>query len=163
MAAGKTTSTAVSNITVTGNLTMNEGSYLRVRTRSTVSKTNSDVFKVTGNVTLTSPIILMSQLNDNYNYLPDTDIKFIDCSGNITINGDVTIQPAIPMAGYKWDTTDISSGIIRVVTDPTAINQINADELTTDDVLFDISGHRLSSITKSGIYIVNGTKTFVNK
>ena len=67
------------------------------------------------------------------------------------------------MAGYKWDTTDISSGIIRVVTDPTAINQINADELTTDDVLFDISGRRLSSITKSGIYIVNGTKTFVNK
>ena len=163
IAAGKTSSILVGKITITGNLTVNADGNIRVRTRSTATRTNTDVFTISGNATLTSPVIQVSQMNSDYNYVPDTDIKFIDCTGNITINGDVTIQPAEPMPGYKWDTSDLNSGIIRVVVDPTAITNISADEITADDAVFDISGRRIGRISKSGVYVINGKKIYVKK
>ncbi len=162
LGAGKSTSSRVSTLNIDGNLTLNSGGRLRVRTRSTAAQTKTDVLNISGNATLQSPVIEMSELTDLYSYQTDTDIQFIKCSKNLNITGDVTILPSVPRAGYEWDTSDISQGIIRVVVS-TSVRQINASELTPSDIIHDLGGIRLSSITQSGIYIVNGIKSYVTK
>ena len=72
--------------------------------------------------------------------------------------------PAIPKAGYKWDTSALASeGIIRIVADATGIRELSADQLTDRDVIYDLAGHRLTAIMRSGTYIVNGTKVYIKK
>ena len=164
LGAGTAGSVLAATLTVKGSLTMQAGSTLRVRTRSTATTTNADAFNVTGAVTLNSPTIEVPELNANYTYGEDVVLNVFTGTGTITINGDITMVPATPKAGYAWDTSALATeGIIRVVADPTGIRQITADNLTADDVVYDLAGHRLTVITRAGLYIVNGTKIYIKK
>jgi hypothetical protein len=164
LGAGKT-ATAVGTLTVNGNLTMNAGSILRVRTRSTATKTNTDAFKVAGNVKLTSPTIdLTAQLNSNYTYVEGAELKVFTGDGTITITGEVTLLPEVPMPGWMWDTSALATdGIIRIVADPVGIHSIAASDLTDRDLIFDLVGRRITGITHSGAYVVNGKKVYIKK
>ena len=162
--AGRSTAITMSTLYVDGNLTMKAGSILRIRTRSTRTKTNTDVINVSGNATIQSPVINMIKLTDNYDYIADQDIRIINCSGTLSITGDITILPTVPQEGYMWDTSSLTTdGIVRVVALPTNIQHIDADKLTANDKIFDIHGRRLKSVSQSGIYIINGTKYFVRR
>ena len=44
---------------------------------------------------------------------------------------------------------------------PTAIDNIECEEKSDKDIIFDLSGRRIMEITKPGIYIINGKKKFV--
>ena len=164
LGAGKS-ATAVGTLTVTGNLTMNTGSFLRVRTRSTATKTNTDAFKVAGNVKLTSPTIdLTAQLNASYTYVEGAELKVFVGDGDITITGEVTLLPEIPMPGYLWDTSALATeGVIRIVADPVGIHELSAENLTENDVVYNLAGRRVKTITHAGTYVVNGRKVYIKK
>lgn len=162
--AGKSTSAAVGTLTVKGNLTLNSGAILRVRTRSTAARTNTDAFNVSGNIRLTSPIIKMSELNDSYSYADDAELKVFTGNGKITLTGDITILPETPKAGWLWDTSSFATdGIIRIVPDPVGIRELSADKLTDNDVIYDLNGRHIKTITTSGSYIVNGIKVYIRR
>ena len=164
LGAGKGSAVTVGTLTVNGNLTMSSGSTLRVRTRSTATRTSCDAFKVAGNVRLTSPVIVLSELTSNYSYVDDAELKVFTGDGTITITGEVTLQPATPKAGYLWDTSALATeGIIRVVPDPVSIREISVENLTENDVIYDLAGRRVKVITHSGSYIVNGIKVYIKK
>ena len=162
--AGKSTSAAVGTLTVKGNLTLNSGAILRVRTRSTATRTTTDAFNVAGNIRLTSPIIEVSELNTDYSYVDDAELKVFTGNGKITISGDITILPEKPKAGWLWDTSSLATdGIIRIVPDPVGICELSADTLTENDVIYDLAGRHIKTITASGTYIVNGIKVYIKK
>ena len=164
LGTGKPGGSTTSTLTVNGNLTMSSGSILQVKTRSTATRTSTDAFKVAGNVKLTSPTIVISETNDAYTFVDNAELKVFTGAGTITITGDITVQPATPRAGWLWDTSSLATdGIIRIVPDPTAIRNINADDLTEDDTVYTLSGQRIRTITTAGIYIVNGKKIYVNR
>ena len=163
LGAGKS-ATAVGTLIVNGNLTMNAGSILRVRTRSTATRTTADAFKVAGKVKLTSPMLVMEELNDANNYVDNAEIKVFTGDGSITITGDITMQPATPKEGWLWDTSTLATdGTIRVVPDPTGIRTLSASTLTDSDVVCDMTGRRLGNISQSGFYIVNGKKVYIER
>ena len=154
----------VGTLTVNGNLTMSSGAKLHVDTRSTATRTSCDAFKVAGNVKLTSPIIEVTERSDNFSIIDDAELKVFTGTGSITITGDVTMVPATPKAGYLWDTSALATeGIIRIVADPTGIHEVSADLLTDDDIIYDVAGHRIKSVSTSGTYIVNSKKVYIKK
>ena len=162
LGAGKSALT-VGTLTVNGNLTLNMGAILRVRTSSTTVSTRSDAFKVAGNVKLSSPIIDVTELTSN-EIADNAELKIFTGSGKITVTGDITLHPAAPKPGWLWDTSALAQdGILRVVPDPVGIRQLNADSLTDGDVVLDLAGRRISAITSAGLYIVNGHKTYIRK
>ena len=80
-------------------------------------------------------------------------------NGKITINGDPVIIPAIPKAGFKWDTSELASqGVLKIVEDPisTSIESVMADP--SKHVIYDLTGKRLKRINGRGIYIIDGVK-----
>ncbi|MCH5175828.1 MAG: autotransporter-associated beta strand repeat-containing protein [Prevotellaceae bacterium] len=163
LGAGRLAS-AVGTLTVKGSLTLNSGAILRVRTRSTATRTNTDAFNVSGNIKLTSPIIQMSELNSSYTYTDDAELKVFTGTGKITISGDITILPETPKAGWLWDASSLATdGIIRIVPDPVGIRELSADSLTENDVIYDMAGRRIKTVTASGSYIVNGIKVYIKK
>ena len=164
LGAGKSTTT-VGTLTLNGTLTMAAGSTLRVRTRSTATSTTCDAFKVAGNVKLTSPTIdLTEQLNSNYTYEDGTELHLFTGTGTITLNGEVTLLPETPRPGYLWDTSALASdGIIRIIADPVGIRELSADQLTEHDIICDMAGRRIKTITHSGSYIINGIKVYIRK
>ena len=164
LGAGKASAITVGTLTVNGSLTMNSGSTLRVRTRSTATRTNTDAFKVTGNVKLTSPTIVLSEMNDEYTYVDNAELPLFTGNGKITITGDITILPAAPKAGWLWDTSTLAEdGILRAVPDPVGIRELSIDNLTEDDVIYDLAGRRIKTITRSGSYIINGLKVYIRR
>ena len=163
LGAGKA-ETTVGTLTINGNLTMSAGSILRVRTSSTGVTTRTDAFKVAGNVKLTSPIIDVTELRSDYDIADNAELKLFTGTGKLTITGTITLQPATPKAGWLWDTSTLAEdGILRVVPDPTGIREFSADNLTVDDVVFDLAGRRVKTITITGFYIVNGHKTYIRR
>lgn len=161
--AGKSAATT-GTLTVNGTLTMNSGAILRVRTRSTATKTFTDAFKVAGNIKMTSPTIVLSEINSNYSYVEGAELKVFTGAGNITLSGTVTLEPEVPKAGYLWDITDLATeGVIRVIPDPVGIDKLSADKLATEDTIYDLSGRRIHKITHSGAYIINGVKVYVSR
>ena len=162
--AGKSTAITVGELKVKGNLTLNSGAILRVRTRSTATRTTTDAFNVAGTVKMTSPIIQMSELNDNYSYVDNAELQVFTGDGKISISGTITMQPETPKAGWLWDTSALATeGVIRIVPDPVGIRELSADKLTEDDVILDMTGRRIKTITTSGPYIVNGVKVYIKK
>lgn len=157
--AGKT-SAMVGTLTVNGNLTVSSGAKIRVRYRSSSSKTTCDELKVAGRVTLSSPIIEISSVNDT-EILDDTELPIFTGDGTVSLTGEVTIIPARPKEGWAWNTDMlISNGILRIVPDPTSINIVSADQIG-DAVVYDLQGRRVHNLAHSGTYIVNGKKIFV--
>lgn len=165
LGAGKTTAITVGTLTIKGTLTMAAGSTLRVRTRSTATKTSCDAFKVAGKVKLTSPTIdLTEQLNTDYTYVEGAELKIFTGDGEVSITGEVTLLPATPKAGYLWDTSALATeGIIRVVPDPVGIRELSVENLTEEDVIYDLAGRRVKTITRAGAYIVNGIKVYIKR
>ena len=68
--------------------------------------------------------------------------------------------------GLFWDTKDIKKGILRV-TDvvPVGIKEVKNEtvksEKSDDTVIYTIDGRRVSSVTRPGLYIINGRKVMV--
>ncbi len=139
-----TLKTMVGTLTVNGSLTAEEGAVIQIRTRSTATKTSTDVIAVQGNAKLNSPVIEMSELNDKYSYIPDQDIQIIKCSGTLTIDGEPVMLPAKPKIGYRWDTSALAEeGIIRVVEADITVEDITdlidlylegAEGITVEDI-----------------------------
>ena len=106
----------------------------------------------------------MSELNAGYSYVDDAELKVFTGNGKITLSGDVTILPETPKAGWLWDTSSLATdGIIRIVPDPVGIRELSADKLTEEDVIYDMTGRHIKTITSSGSYIVNGIKVYIKK
>ena len=150
--AGKNTG-AVGTLTITNNLTVQNGGVLRVRGRSSNSV---DAFKVAGKISLTDPVFQMERLSGEWT--PDTDYKIFTGNASVTLTGTPTFEPAIPLEGYKWDYSSLTSeGIIRIVSDPTGIEAVNDDRSMMNGELYDLSG-RKSKKSGRGVYIMKGKK-----
>lgn len=149
-------------LTLKGTLTVEAGGILDIGYRSTATKTTFDAISVAGKTTLNSPVIQFTQLNEA-ELLLDTEFKILPGNGTITLNGEVTILPERPAAGYKWDASTLATdGTIRIAEDPTGIESVSADDSKSEDcepaVIYDINGRRLSTATDKGVYIINGNK-----
>lgn len=127
-------SSAAGTLTVTGNLTMQEGAVLDVLVNSLTTSMAVNKVKVNGKATLTSPVINIHQYTEGKEYLADKDMKIIDCA-NLSITGDVTILPAKPQTGYSWDTSDLATlGIIRVIKDKIDADVNGDGNVNKDDI-----------------------------
>ncbi len=162
LGAGKTGLSTLQTLNVTGTLTMNAGSSLRIRTRSNTTTTKGDAFKVNGAVKLNSPKFVITSLSGEDAYEADREIQVFTGSATVTLTGDITFEPAVPKDGLKWDASTLTQdGIIRIVKDANFIHQISASELDADDIIHDLSGRQLSAVSKPGLYIINGVKVYV--
>lgn len=156
--AGNPNSIVINTLTINGTLTMAAGSTLRVKARQSTTKTSTDAFKVTGSIMLTNPTIEINQVGAT-EYADDAALQIFTGDGKITINGDPVIIPAIPKAGFKWDTSELASqGVLKIVEDPisTSIESVMADP--SKHVIYDLTGKRLKRINGRGIYIIDGVK-----
>jgi autotransporter-associated beta strand protein len=154
--AGKATGSAAGTLTLTGNLTVQDGGSIRVRGIGR-GKT-VDALNVSGNVTLNNPVFLMERRSGSWQ--TDTDYQVFTGTGMITLNGTPTFEPANPLEGYVWDYSAlVSDGILRLVADPTGINAVKSEELKvkSEGQWYDLSGRRVQKPTK-GVYIKNGKK-----
>ncbi|MBP5478547.1 MAG: hypothetical protein J6Y15_04210, partial [Bacteroidaceae bacterium] len=159
LGAGRGTSLMVGTLTVKGSLTMSAGAILRLRTRSSSVTTTSDAFKVAGSVKLTSPRIVISAIDAEQTYADDAELSVFTGTGSVSISGDVTIEPSVPKAGYKWDISTLTTdGKIRVVADPTAIDDVHVDGTKNVNGIYDLSGRPVVNTVRHGVYIVNGRK-----
>ena len=160
LGAGKANAVVVGTITLNGTLTMAEGSTLRVRVRNTASKSNCDAFKVASTTKLTSPTIEISVLGTN-DYPDDAVLNIFTGAGKITLNGEPTIIPSTPKAGYVWDTSELeSAGIIKIVPDESD----GIEDILTEPsrhTIYDLSGRKLNTINGHGIYIIDGKKVIL--
>ena len=152
--AGKATGTTVGTLTITSNLTVQNGGAIRVRGHGTRSV---DEFRVSGKVTLVNPLFRMERLIGEW--APDTDYKVLTGTGTITLTGTPTFEPAIPMEGYIWDYNALASdGIIRVVSNPVGIERTTPDLPRIEEEkaceVFDLSGRRVNKASGQGILIV---------
>jgi hypothetical protein len=153
--AGKPNSILTGTLTLTGNLTVQNGGIIIVKG---TGATSVDKFNVAGKVILTNPIFQMERISGEWE--SDTDYKVFSGTGAITITGEPTILPETPRAGYLWDLSSLKSdGIIRIVPDPVGINEIMADP--SKHVIYDMAGRRVNNIDRHGVYIVDGRKVTV--
>ena len=143
--------TAVGTATLTGTLQVKAGGCIVVRGRSNAV----DQFKVAGKTTLASPTFVMERTSGAWQ--SGVDYQVFTGSGTIALSGTPTFEPAIPMDGYKWDYSQLASdGILRIVEDPDAINEIVDGELVNAK-WYDLSG-RPADRHRKGIVIVDGKK-----
>ena len=153
---GKGTMTT-GTLTVNGNLTVQSGGQVRVRARgATITVSSYDHIKVAGTTKLTSPTFMMERISGDW---IEGEYKVFNGTGKITVSGDVTFEPEVPMAGYKWDTSKLETdGIIAVAADPVGIETIsNLSTLTSD--IYNLTGQKVSTtVTSPTIVIKNGKK-----
>lgn len=153
--AGKPNSILTGTLTLTGNLTVQNGGIIIVKG---TGATSVDKFNVAGKVILTNPIFQMERLSDEWE--AETDYKIFNGAGTITISGTPTMVPETPKAGYVWDLSSLESdGIIRIIADPVGISEIMADP--SKHVIYDMAGRRIHNIDRHGVYIVDGRKVTV--
>ncbi|MDL2243817.1 autotransporter-associated beta strand repeat-containing protein, partial [Bacteroidales bacterium OttesenSCG-928-J19] len=109
----------IKTLTFGSNLTMKQGSIVVVETRVT----DCDKFTVGGNLTLAGTL-QMEKLSGSY--ANGRTFKIFTVTGTITGQFD-EILPAKPEDGLVWDTTKLyTEGILGVVTDPTALDEVEA-------------------------------------
>jgi autotransporter-associated beta strand protein len=154
--AGKPAGTTTGTLTLTGKLLVQDGGCIRVRC---VGRNQAvDVLNVNGSVSLNNPVFLMERRSGSWQ--TDTDYRVFTGTGTITLNGTPTFEPANPLEGYVWDYSALATdGILRVVADPTGIEEVKSEELKvkSEGEWYDLSGRRVEKPTK-GFYIRNGKK-----
>ena len=157
LGAGQTAS-AVGTLTVNGTLTLNSGAVLRLRTRSTATRTTCDAFKVAGTVKLTSPVINVTELSTSYEMVEGAELQVFTGAGAVTVSGTVTMQPATPKAGYLWDTSALTTeGVIRVVADPVGITSPTATP-SQSGAVYDLSGRKIADDKSSARQVTKGRR-----
>ena len=145
---------AVAGTGTVGSLTVQKGGALLVRARGT---SGLDVLKVSGKVILNNPVLRMERTSGTWK--TDTDYQLF--TGAVTLNGTPVFEPAIPMEGYRWDYSQLSSdGILRVVSDPTGIGEVKREGEEREQYMYDLSGRRIEKPRK-GIYIKGGKKSYI--
>ena len=153
LAAGKSTY-LVGAITITGNLSISKGGVIHAKVRKSQ---RTDEFKVAGKATLTSPVFKLEHIGDGF--VEGDELPLFTDEGTITLVGTPTFEPAIPCEGCVWDYSTLEiDGTIRVIADPTGIDNeqltIGNEQLT----IYDLTGRKVDIITEKGIYIINGKK-----
>ena len=161
--SGKTTMSTVSSLTVEGNLTVEKGGVIRVRTRSSATASTCDALNVSGSISLTSPKFVFKELSNSNSVSENAVLKVFKGNGSISLKGEPTFEPAVPGDGLVWDWSELeSNGTIKVISDLTGIESISMDEVA-DKVVYDLRGCRLSKVTTPGLYIVNNKKVKIEK
>ena len=117
----------------------------------------TDEFKVAGKATLTSPVFKLEHIGDGF--VEGDELPLFTDEGTITLVGTPTFEPTIPCEGCVWDYSTLEiDGTIRVIADPTGIDNeqltIGNEQLT----IYDLTGRKVDIITEKGIYIINGKK-----
>lgn len=154
LAAGKQNSLLVGKLTVTGNLTLQDGAILSVRARSTRSV---DQFIVGGNVKMTNPVIRLERLSGDWQ--TSVDYKVFTVDGTMSLIGTPILEPAVPITGYVWDLSSLTDeGIIRIVEDPVGIRGVENDASSSTTTIYDVNGRRVSHPLSHGVYVVGGKK-----
>ncbi len=151
--AGATTSSITGTITIEGTLTVASGGQLYVRARGAASM---DRFSIGGTAVLTDPVFVIDRTSGDWT--EGQEYKMFTGNGTVTITGEPTFEPAVPMPGYLWDYTRLASeGIITIVADPDGIYDIEADG-QQNTVIYDASGRKMQATAAPGVYVVNGKK-----
>ncbi len=152
--AGKGTMT-LGTLTLTGSLNVKAGGIIRLRARGTATLRN-DELDVAGKVTLTSPVFQIEHLNGEFK--EGDEMKLFVGDGAITLTGEPVFEPSVPLEGYLWDYSTLTTdGTIRVIADPVGIGGIEADADGKQEI-YDLSGRRLRNTSGKGVYIINGKK-----
>ncbi len=145
---------SLGTLELSGTLNVKAGAAIRVRTTGSATL-RCDELEVAGRVTLNSPTFRIEAIRGEWE--GEAELKVFTGEGTITLNGEPTFEPAVPMPGYLWDITSLESdGIIRIIADPVGINGINVDEENAE--IYDLSGRKLRNTTGKGVYIINGNK-----
>ena len=156
IAASKST-VITGNITLNNTLRVNAGGKIRVRGRGTTSS-RVDTYTVSGRITLSSPHFVMERLSGEWQ--AGEDLKIFVGTGEISLSGTPTFEPAVPLEGYKWDWSRLASdGVISIVPDADAVSFIDADPRQGKDI-YDLTGRKVEK-PASGLYIQDGHRIFV--
>ena len=143
---------------VNGTLTVNRGGVVQVRARKTASKVSNDGFEVSGTAKFTAPVFDITLTNDAV-WAAGDSIQVVKGEGRIILSGAPTFIPEVPGEGLLWDdSTFATDGTLRVIADPTGIDN---SQLTIDNsqwTIYDLTGRKIETITEKGIYIINGKK-----
>jgi len=146
---------SVGTLTLTGSLNVKAGGIIRLRARGTTNVSN-DKIDVAGKVTLASPVFHIEHLNGEFK--EGDEMKLFVGDGAITLTGEPVFEPAVPLEGYLWDYSTLTTdGTIRVIADPVGIGGIEADADGKQEI-YDLSGRRLRNASGKGVYIINGKK-----
>lgn len=85
-------------------------------------------------------------------------MKLFVGDGAITLTGEPVFEPSVPLEGYLWDYSTLTTdGTIRVIADPVGIGGIEADTDGKQEI-YDLSGRKLRKASGKGVYIINGKK-----
>ncbi|MBQ9637628.1 MAG: hypothetical protein IJV36_07050 [Prevotella sp.] len=151
IAPGKPSSTG-STLTVNGTLTVRQDGRIHIKNR--LSRT--DAIKAEGRVSLTSPCFVMEQTGQEWD--PDRTYQVFTGNGTITLSGTPTFEPAIPMQGYVWDYSLLTTeGIISIQPDPTHVQGIWNENADAETPVYDLQG-RKHDAPQRGINITKGKK-----
>jgi len=147
--------------TLTGTGTLGTGTWkisrLLVNYKATRTAVSCDAVTVNGSATLNNLVIDM-QTTSTATMPDNAEFTVIKGTGKRTVTGTVTVLPAQPKEGFVWDTSRLASeGVIAIMPDATAIRNAEASD-NAKEVIYDLTGRRVSEIKTSGIYIINGKK-----
>lgn len=116
----------------------------------------TDAITVNGTMNLSSATIDVTKRVKS-NISENTELKVFAINGKVNVTGNLSITPAQPKAGLKWDTSTLATdGILRVANDPDGIGQVDATPTDNDDV-YDLMGRQVKHPQK-GIFIKGGHK-----
>ena len=154
-----TSSRRYGSIKTTGFLYMYEG-----------SKLNLVIFSNTGNQYSRSWLVVGGNFDFNgelnielgEGFVPQIGDEFVMwTAGSFSGTPSAIHLPALP-SGLYWDTSDLltKSGTLRVIDEATAIQSVTSGG-KNDGKIYDLSGNRVQTPLKKGIYIKNGRKVVI--
>ena len=115
-------------------------------------------FEVSGTAKFTSPVFEITLTNDAA-WAAGDSIQVVKGEGRIILSGTPTFIPETPGEGLLWDdSTFATDGTLRVIADPTGIDNTEWTIDKSQWTIYDLTGRRITEIVEKGIYIVNGKK-----
>jgi len=125
--------TSLGILSFSNNLTLNGGSTTVIEMDA--SATTNDVAQVAGTLTCGGTLVLT---NLNGNFSAGQSFKLFSAG---TITGAFTnISPAIPDVNLAWNTNQLSSGIISIITQPTPLPHLSGTSAAGNNFIFNASG-----------------------